>query len=573
MGESTCLMQPFSYAAGIPNDAHEGNPIHALGQSVSFGRFVSESLAWEKWSTFSHNRYVEEAERYARPGSVAQKKAFFEAHYKKVAAQRAAALLEQANANATAAATSENAPEPKSESRDLKTRISTSEVFVDEQKEEKVEEKVYEPNREEESIGKYTNDYNANTEMEKFESSKVHPVDHEDQVSGENSVEVELSSQCADKDKEENGMELTGAPQIEKPLLKQSYRSNHEALTPVKTKKNRLFSSSKSSLAYHKAPKVPSSPAKPTAPSCSRKDDIITPLRKYPAAELEDKKKSTPKSLHKSVKFTPIRELSRLTSTVMRKIENSRVGASSSKTSKECLTPLKTPTTVSRNEVHKRSTTTPCSEKRRAKTPLDPSASGTKTPVSKWRLLRTDCSKFLSACRNKARSPFSSAPIALRTEERAASRKKKLEEKFNANEERKVQVQRKLKEEEETEIGKYRQTLCFKARPLPDFYKERKSPRNEIHKVPVTPQSKNPGKKPTPSTVESSTSLPPSGASIKSIGSKNVLGRNNRTPGRNDRTPTCSLISRSFKTTRENTSPNIQLGQPKLENKFLLEQK
>lgn len=76
----------------------DGNPIHALGQSVSFGRFVSESLAWEKWSSFSsHNKYVEEAERYSRPGSVAQKKAFFEAHYKQIAARKkAAALLEQA---------------------------------------------------------------------------------------------------------------------------------------------------------------------------------------------------------------------------------------------------------------------------------------------------------------------------------------------------------------------------------------------------------------------------------------------------------------------------------------------
>lgn len=75
----------------------QGNPVHALGESISFGRFVSESLDWEKWSTFSHKRYVEEAERYAKPGSVAQKKAFFEAHYKKIAAQKAAALLEQAN--------------------------------------------------------------------------------------------------------------------------------------------------------------------------------------------------------------------------------------------------------------------------------------------------------------------------------------------------------------------------------------------------------------------------------------------------------------------------------------------
>ncbi|MCI11044.1 putative serine/threonine-protein kinase nek3-like, partial [Trifolium medium] len=60
---------------------------------------MTESLAWEKWSSFSHNRYVEEAERFSKPGSVAQKKAFFEAHYKKLAAQKAAAaaLLEEQN--------------------------------------------------------------------------------------------------------------------------------------------------------------------------------------------------------------------------------------------------------------------------------------------------------------------------------------------------------------------------------------------------------------------------------------------------------------------------------------------
>lgn len=78
----------------------QDNPIHVLGQSVSLGRFASESLSWEKWSTFSHKRYVEEAERYSRPGSVAEKKAFFEAHYKKMAEKKKAeaALLEQANA-------------------------------------------------------------------------------------------------------------------------------------------------------------------------------------------------------------------------------------------------------------------------------------------------------------------------------------------------------------------------------------------------------------------------------------------------------------------------------------------
>ena len=49
----------------------------ALGESVSFGRFLSEPLEWGKWSAFAHNRYLEEASRQSRPGSVAQKKAFF----------------------------------------------------------------------------------------------------------------------------------------------------------------------------------------------------------------------------------------------------------------------------------------------------------------------------------------------------------------------------------------------------------------------------------------------------------------------------------------------------------------
>ncbi|KAJ0962792.1 hypothetical protein J5N97_027914 [Dioscorea zingiberensis] len=51
--------------------------------SISFGRFESESLSWERKSSFSHNRYLEEVEKCSTPGSVNQKKAYFEAHFKK----------------------------------------------------------------------------------------------------------------------------------------------------------------------------------------------------------------------------------------------------------------------------------------------------------------------------------------------------------------------------------------------------------------------------------------------------------------------------------------------------------
>ncbi|KAH7516356.1 hypothetical protein FEM48_Zijuj10G0126300 [Ziziphus jujuba var. spinosa] len=51
--------------------------------SVSFGRFENEPLSWERRSSFSHNRYLEEVEKCSTPGLVVEKKAYFEAHFKK----------------------------------------------------------------------------------------------------------------------------------------------------------------------------------------------------------------------------------------------------------------------------------------------------------------------------------------------------------------------------------------------------------------------------------------------------------------------------------------------------------
>ncbi|KAK8512900.1 hypothetical protein V6N13_090361 [Hibiscus sabdariffa] len=64
--------------------------------SVSFGRFANDSLSWEKWSSFSPNKYVEEVEKCATSGSVAEKKAYFEEYYKKIAARKAELLAAQA---------------------------------------------------------------------------------------------------------------------------------------------------------------------------------------------------------------------------------------------------------------------------------------------------------------------------------------------------------------------------------------------------------------------------------------------------------------------------------------------
>ncbi|KAG2301588.1 hypothetical protein Bca52824_030239 [Brassica carinata] len=78
MGDSVCLVRSFSQ----PSSHEVIPPRGVLKESVSFGRFASETLQWEKWSAFTQNRYLEEVERFTKPGSVAEKKAFFEAHFK-----------------------------------------------------------------------------------------------------------------------------------------------------------------------------------------------------------------------------------------------------------------------------------------------------------------------------------------------------------------------------------------------------------------------------------------------------------------------------------------------------------
>ncbi|XP_009357938.2 protein WVD2-like 7 [Pyrus x bretschneideri] len=68
------MEEPFSFSFQA-DSLHSG--------SISFGRFENEVLSWEKWSSFSHNRYVEEVENCLKPGSVIERKAYFEAHFKK----------------------------------------------------------------------------------------------------------------------------------------------------------------------------------------------------------------------------------------------------------------------------------------------------------------------------------------------------------------------------------------------------------------------------------------------------------------------------------------------------------
>lgn len=136
-------------------------------------------------------------------------------------------------------------------------------------------------------------------------------------------------------------------------------------------------------------------------------------------------------------------------------------------------------------------------------------------------------------------------------------------------------------EKAETELKRLRQSLCFKARPLPDFYKQRVAPNNQMEKVtlsesilkfisiacyvsqkdwiffsvfgaqvPLThSESPEPGRKMTPGKIRSASQLP-QWSSLKNSGSKDAMQKKSDNPR--------SLASRLKASPRENTSPNIQ---------------
>ncbi|KAF7129779.1 hypothetical protein RHSIM_Rhsim10G0012200 [Rhododendron simsii] len=168
-------------------------------------------------------------------------------------------------------------------------------------------------------------------------------------------------------------------------------------------------------------------------------------------------------------------------------------------------------------------------------------------------------SKSLTACRNKLQSPNLSAPFSFRTEERAAQRKQAsissfVFSSFSRNRLYGCSYARPKLEKAETEIRRFRQTLCFKARPMPDFYKARESPINQIKsvKTPLTqPQSLKRGRKPSYSTLQGLISLPQEAHSTKTSRSKNTPKMKNRMLNPSNSLPEI--------TTCENTSPNIQL--------------
>ncbi|KAG5521944.1 hypothetical protein RHGRI_034236 [Rhododendron griersonianum] len=470
MGESSaCLVRSFS--AGTSTEAKEGDSLRGLTTSISFGRFTSESLDWEKRSCFSNNRYLEEAEKSSKPGSVAEKKAYFEAHYKRIAAKKAAALLDQQvlASNELDLPESDNVDdspdrslvvsEP-SKSDSPKTEIV---LFVDEN--------VRKPNVE-----------GNESKTEEAEEAKIAT---KQLVTDENSIQVELSN------RNEN-VEIHSKVALSQQEKMATTLSSHQG-NSSSTSKKKLSIRSSNSFTGIRASKLRSSVK--LSPVQESKEDSTTQTCKKAASNLVEKKRSTLKSLHMSINFGPRASETSKGQPIIHKMGNSETVRSFAKASRDSST-LQIPTrvltsipwfpvmhlaSVNRFSVHHSQTHLPLPERRRSKPLDDCSGPGRRVAVGKSQSPSTGSFKPAGASGYKGRPPIVASSFRFRCEERAAKRKEKLEEKLNAGGEN-MRLQAKSKEKADNFL-KLHQSTAFIARPIPNSHRGIESPNNHMKKV------------------------------------------------------------------------------------------
>ncbi|CAL0314030.1 unnamed protein product [Lupinus luteus] len=290
----------------------------ALQVSISFGRFESESLSWEKWSTFSPNKYLEEVEKCATPGSVAEKKAYFEAHYKKIAARKAELLAEEKQAKEESFGSEEkNGLDLSGNSfgTDAEFDISNTQGSIEGDKQE---------------IGSFGETEISTTEVDNLvEEASVSIYCQSSPVKGENK-ETECRSHCSEQtDKPEEAVcikqeeklkveaeyvkeishvvykEKEKSSEIEAEDVKLDHPKEHKVTfisNGAKTKKEAMLPTSKESqVSVPRSSKPTTKPTKTLAPAPSTKRGNFPYLSRRKATSTVESRNVSNKSLHMSL--------------------------------------------------------------------------------------------------------------------------------------------------------------------------------------------------------------------------------------------------------------------------------
>lgn len=474
MGESAVLLRSFSHPSDASREVGDGDPIRALTESISFGRFMSESLAWEKWSSFSHNRYLEEVERFSKPGTVAEKKAYFEARYKRKAAMKAAAAIEEANAAAneipglkTTSEILDNSP------TDTDSAKENSHMPIKEQKEHRFSHTCADSH-----MGTGTADEishvvvddllksdSPNAEVAPTEANICYSINTEydvrdaDLKKGEGVIEYAVNVENLTQDDNLKQLQHPDfhykieASSLERMPNKEVVDEENSASSGKKKLASCLSKlpseSGSSRFASYKTNQASSLPA-------ARNINNITVNNEEAVEDSNGKRRVVPKSLQKSINFSPcVTETSK----------------ASLKKPKDSSTPIRTQTRASVNGISKHLSKLFQSEDKRSKMAVSSSVSGGITEAGRLQSPSPDLKS--STSNGKRRSPCISSPFSFRSEERVAKRKEffqKLQEKNKAKEAEKVQLETRSKDKAQCDIKKVWQSTSLEAKQNKDLY-------------------------------------------------------------------------------------------------------
>ncbi|KAK4429732.1 protein WVD2-like 7 [Sesamum alatum] len=573
MGESSaCLVRSFSHPSPTSSGEKKGNPLQrVLTTSVSFGRFMSESLDWEKWSAFTHNRYLEEAEKYSKPGSVAEKKAYFEAHFKR---RRAAKLLEQQNAASNVLPETSTVEDNSSFTSDLAPRDSSAgngnikggEVQT----------------REPDFPVPQNGSYAASTERT-LEDAR--PVVNENIKEGEvQTSEPDFSvaqsgSYTASTEKTLEDAQLGGVEKvIEPPVLVENpvaftyHVENDGCIGDIVSKKEDKMldkddsTMTNSALSSEMKPEVSSSElltneSDAKSPPSDRwimpvqlPNSEKTPDSKNNARDSSNKRRSYTTSLHISINFASCSsENQKAASPGVPKIANLRnvVRAPAKKYKNSKL--LQTSNRASVSGIFKQHSASPLPENRSIK-PDGDSVSGTKSVYGKLQSPSTD-SKFSNISGSKARLQTVPSSFTFKSEERAAKHKEffqKLEQKLKSKEKEKQQLHGKSQVKTRSNFKDLRSSEALKVTKDAAVSSTTELPSNLTKKIPTVRPSVPKIEERAAFKAQDNDSRPPWRLAMKTERFKDATGKNNRPP-------ISSAKCFSKKGMNENASPNIQL--------------